>query len=60
MAAALGKTREEAHAMAMRDVPIGRMGRPEEIAGLVAWLLGPDSEGTTGSTIDTNGGAWMS
>ena len=59
MAAALGVSREEAHALAMRDVPIGRMGRPEEIAGLVAWLLGPDAGGVTGTAIDANGGAWM-
>lgn len=59
MATAMGITREEAHALAMRDVPIGRMGKPGEIAGLVAWLLGPDSEGVTGTAIDANGGAWM-
>jgi len=59
MAGAMGISRDEAHAIAMRDVPIGRMGKPEEIAGLVAWLLGPDSEGVTGAAVDANGGAWM-
>lgn len=60
LAEVLGTDREGAFAVAMQDVPIGRMGRPEEIAGLVAWLFGPDSEGVTGSAIDANGGAWMS
>jgi NAD(P)-dependent dehydrogenase (short-subunit alcohol dehydrogenase family) len=51
-------TREEAYAEAMRAVPLGRMGRPEEIAGTVAWLLSDDARGVTGQTIDQNGGAW--
>ena len=59
MAAGMGITRDEAHAIAMRDVPLGRMGRPEEIAGLVAWLVSPDAHGVTGQTIDANGGAFM-
>lgn len=59
MAEAMGKTREEAHAIAMRDVPLGRMGEPAEIAGWVAWLLGRDSQGATGAAFDVNGGAWM-
>ena len=36
---ATGMTREEAVADAMRAVPLGRMGQPEDIAGTVAWLL---------------------
>lgn len=59
MAAGLGISKDEAHAMAMRDVPLGRMGQPEEVAGLVAWLLGPDARGVTGQALDMNGGAWM-
>jgi NAD(P)-dependent dehydrogenase (short-subunit alcohol dehydrogenase family) len=59
MAGAMGISRDEAHGIAMQDVPIGRMGKPSEIAGMVAWLLGPDAAGTTGSTFDLNGGAWM-
>jgi NAD(P)-dependent dehydrogenase (short-subunit alcohol dehydrogenase family) len=59
MAGALGLKREDAHKMAMKDVPIGRMGEPNEIAGLVAYLLSEDANGTTGSAIDINGGAYM-
>lgn len=55
-----GETREEAYREAMKAVPLGRMTRPEEIAGTVAWLLSPDARGVTGQGIDHNGGAWMS
>ena len=56
---AMAGTREEAHAEAMREVPLGRMGQPEDVAGTVAWLLSEDSRGVTGQTIDQNGGAWV-
>lgn len=59
-AAALGVSREEAHAEAMKAVPLGRMSRPEEIAGMVAWLVSDDAFGVTGQTLDMNGGAHMS
>ena len=42
-----------------RAVPLGRMGRPEDIAGTVAWLLSEDARGVTGQAIDQNGGAWV-
>ena len=54
-----GMTREEAFAEAMREVPLRRMSRPEEIAGTVAWLLSPDAVGVTGQAIDHNNGAFM-
>jgi NAD(P)-dependent dehydrogenase (short-subunit alcohol dehydrogenase family) len=53
-----GLNREEAFAVAMREVPLRRMSEPADIAGTVAWLLSPDSRGVTGQTIDQNGGAW--
>jgi NAD(P)-dependent dehydrogenase (short-subunit alcohol dehydrogenase family) len=59
MAKGMGITRDEAYKMAMSAVPLGRMGKPEEIAGLVAFLLSPDAAGTTGQGFDPNGGAWM-
>lgn len=55
---ATGMSREEAVADALRAVPLGRMGQPEDIAGTVAWLLSPDARGVTGQAIDQNGGAW--
>lgn len=59
MAQGLGISLEEAHALAMKDVPLGRMGQPVDVAGLVAWLVSPDAHGVTGQTIDMNGGAFM-
>jgi NAD(P)-dependent dehydrogenase (short-subunit alcohol dehydrogenase family) len=60
MAEAMGISRDDAYARAMREVPLGRMSAPEDIAGTVAWLLSPDSRGVTGQAIDQNGGAFMS
>lgn len=59
LAGALGVTRDEAFAEAMREVPMRRMSQPEDVAGTVAWLLSADSRGVTGQTIDQNGGAVM-
>jgi len=59
IAAATGGTREDAYREAMREVPLGRMSEPADIAGTVAWLLSPDSRGVTGQAIDQNGGAWV-
>jgi 3-oxoacyl-[acyl-carrier protein] reductase len=39
-----------------RRFPAGRLGRPEDIAGVVAWLLSPDSAWVTGQVIDAEGG----
>ncbi len=58
-AEAIGGTREEAYAEAMKAVPLGRMSKPEDIAGTVRWLLSPDARGVTGQAIDQNGGAFM-
>ncbi|HVJ44061.1 MAG TPA: SDR family NAD(P)-dependent oxidoreductase [Dongiaceae bacterium] len=38
---------------------IGRRGRPEEIADLVAFLAGPKARYITGQTIHANGGVFM-
>ena len=50
---------ETALAQAMSAVPLGRMGTPEEIAGVVAFLMSPAAAGVTGQGIDVNCGAWM-
>jgi len=59
MAQGMGVSRDEAHKIAMSQVPMGRMSQPEDIAGVVAWLLSGDARGVTGQGIDVNGGAWM-
>jgi 3-oxoacyl-[acyl-carrier protein] reductase len=49
--------REEFFAsLAAREVPLGRFGRPEEVSGLVAFLLGERASYITGASIDVAGG----
>ena len=59
LAEQIGGTRDDALGVAMGQVPLGRMGQPEDIAGTVAWLLSEDARGITGQAIDQNGGAFM-
>ncbi|RUW32183.1 MAG: SDR family oxidoreductase [Mesorhizobium sp.] len=38
-------------------IPLGRLGQPDDIAGLVAFLAGSDSQWVNGQVIRANGGA---
>ncbi len=40
-------------------IPVKRVGNPEEIGSIVAWLAGPDSGFTTGADFSCNGGLHM-
>jgi NAD(P)-dependent dehydrogenase (short-subunit alcohol dehydrogenase family) len=53
----IGITKQEFYAIAMQSVPLKRMSQPDEIAGLVSYLLSQSS--ITGQTIDINCGAVM-
>jgi 3alpha(or 20beta)-hydroxysteroid dehydrogenase len=46
----------ERHAAMLANTPMGRLGRPEEVAAAVAFLAGDDSAYTTGSEIFVDGG----
>ena len=41
------------------QIPVGRLGRPEEIAHAVAFLASPESSFVTGANLDVNGGQYM-
>jgi meso-butanediol dehydrogenase/(S,S)-butanediol dehydrogenase/diacetyl reductase len=43
-----------------RDIPLGRAGTPEDVAGLVAFLASADAAYITGQTINVDGGLIMS
>jgi glucose 1-dehydrogenase len=46
----------EKRAEVEKEIPWGRMGKPEEIAAAVAWLAGPEAEYITGTTLFVDGG----
>ena len=41
------------------QIPIGRAGTPEDVAGACAWLASPDSDYATGQVIELHGGREM-
>jgi NAD(P)-dependent dehydrogenase (short-subunit alcohol dehydrogenase family) len=55
----MGKGLAEARTELLGAVPLQRISEPEEIAGLVAFLLSPAAVGFTGQAFDPNNGAWM-
>ncbi len=50
---------EELNAMLKANVPMGRMGRPEEIADAVLWLCSSAASYVTGQSISVDGGYVM-
>jgi 3-oxoacyl-[acyl-carrier protein] reductase len=47
---------KEAAARLLDGVPLGRVGRPEEVAAAVRFLVGPDAAYITGQVLGVNGG----
>ncbi|MGH3126473.1 MAG: SDR family NAD(P)-dependent oxidoreductase [Gaiellaceae bacterium] len=43
----------------LADIPVGRLGRPEEVAAFVSFLVSDDAGYITGATLDVNGGVLM-
>ena len=44
----------------LSQIPLGRLGKPEEIASLIGFLVSQDANYITGETIHVNGGMFMS
>ena len=52
-----GITEEEARQRVEAEIPVGRIARPEEFAGLIAFLASEKASFITGTTIPVDGGA---
>jgi len=50
---------EEARAKLQNEIPLAALGTVEDVAGAVAYLVGPDGGYITGQTIHVNGGMYM-
>jgi 3-oxoacyl-[acyl-carrier protein] reductase len=51
---------EAARTALLGQIPLGRLGRPEDIAAAVVFLASPGAAYVTGATIHVNGGMYMS
>lgn len=51
-----GRSYEETRAGMEAGIPVGRMGKAEELATLAAWLFSPHASFVTGQTISHDGG----
>ena len=49
----------EQHTGLLTQIPLGRLGAPEDIAHAVAFLAGPQAAYITGTTLHVNGGMYM-
>ncbi|MGQ4808796.1 putative 2,4-dienoyl-CoA reductase [Candidatus Entotheonellaceae bacterium PAL068K] len=47
------------HARVQRGVPLGRFGRPEDIAHMAIYLASPAGDYITGATMVVDGGEWL-
>ena len=47
---------EAARAFSEKMHPLGRIGRPDQVASLIAWLLTPDADWVTGQIYSIDGG----
>jgi len=56
-AAKAGVPVEEVYANMAKDIPLGRVGRAEEVANVIAFLASGAASYVTGSSINLDGGA---
>jgi 3-oxoacyl-[acyl-carrier protein] reductase len=50
---------EDQHAALLTQIPLARLGAPEDIAHAVAFLAGPQAAYITGTELHVNGGMYM-
>ena len=50
---------DDQHAALLTQIPLGRLGKPEDIAAAVAFLASPQAAYITGTTLHVNGGMYM-
>jgi 3-oxoacyl-[acyl-carrier protein] reductase len=50
---------EERRAELLKSIPLGRVGKPEDVAAAVAYLAGPSAAYVTGQVLRINGGLLM-
>lgn len=50
---------EEEKNKVLDSIPLGRLGKPEDVANVVLFLASDEASYITGATIDSNGGRWM-
>lgn len=56
----IGDDTPEKRAERERSIPLGRVGEPADVSGVVSFLLGPDASYITGQTLHVNGGLHLS
>ncbi len=55
----MGKASMDDPEEVLGSIPFGRMATPEEVAGVVAFLVRPEADYLTGITIDVNGASYF-
>jgi 3-oxoacyl-[acyl-carrier protein] reductase len=50
---------EEQRRAIIAQIPLGRLGKPEEVAAAVVFLASPEASFITGEILDVNGGYLM-
>jgi 3-oxoacyl-[acyl-carrier protein] reductase len=50
---------EQQRAALVQQIPLGRLGRPEDVAAAALFLASPGADYVTGCTLHVNGGLYM-